>query len=400
MKSKISAILFGLFLLVILFPNHVSAKPLDEILNYEINVDVNDDATLNINYHIDWMVLDSTSEGPLSWVKVGIPNSHYLSYESLSDNISSMSIKSSGGYWAEIYFDRKYYAGEVVSFDFSIVQDYMYQVDKFEEGYTVYTFTPGWFDGIEVDNLTIRWNMDKATEWSSDCLIDDGYLMWYTSLDEGGKYTISVTYPNDAYGFDLSKTSDSSDFTVTDIFYVIVGLMVFLVGLAVPFLFVVFIIVAVAKYNSGANFGSSTTKKITRTKVVYFPSCPGCGAVRKEGETVCSFCGRSMVKSEEIIKEDDVKPEDRAALGFRNDGEYRYSSSPNTYVRVHSVVVPRPVAPRPTRSSGSHHSSCAHSSCACACACACAGGGRAGCTNKDFYNTGLKLRHILKYKNN
>ena len=48
------------------------------------------------------------------------------------------------------------------------------------------------------------------------------------------------------------------------------------------------------------------------------------------------------------------------------------------------------------------HSSCA-SSCACvsscACACACAGGGRAGCTKKDFYNTKLKvedLKEVLK----
>lgn len=49
------------------------------------------------------------------------------------------------------------------------------------------------------------------------------------------------------------------------------------------------------------------------------------------------------------------------------------------------------------------HSSCARSSCACvsscACACACAGGGRAGCTKKDFYHTNLKvedLEEILK----
>lgn len=50
----------------------------------------------------------------------------------------------------------------------------------------------------------------------------------------------------------------------------------------------------------------------------------------------------------------------------------------------------------------SHSSSCA-SSCACvsscACACACAGGGRAGCTKKDFYQTNLKvedLNEVLK----
>ena len=32
----------------------------------------------------------------------------------------------------------------------------------------------------------------------------------------------------------------------------------------------------------------------------------------------------------------------------------------------------------------------------CACACACAGGGRAGCSKKDFYNKNLKISQIQK----
>lgn len=46
-----------------------------------------------------------------------------------------------------------------------------------------------------------------------------------------------------------------------------------------------------------------------------------------------------------------------------------------------------------------HHSSCAsRSSCvsSCACACACAGGGRAGCSKKDFYGTNLRTNNIKK----
>jgi len=46
-----------------------------------------------------------------------------------------------------------------------------------------------------------------------------------------------------------------------------------------------------------------------------------------------------------------------------------------------------------------HSSSCA-SSCACvsscACACACAGGGRAGCSKKDFYGTNLRTKNLKK----
>lgn len=37
-----------------------------------------------------------------------------------------------------------------------------------------------------------------------------------------------------------------------------------------------------------------------------------------------------------------------------------------------------------------------HSSCACACACACAGGGRAGCSRKDFYNTNIQTNKVSK----
>jgi hypothetical protein len=40
------------------------------------------------------------------------------------------------------------------------------------------------------------------------------------------------------------------------------------------------------------------------------------------------------------------------------------------------------------------HAGCVHSSCACACACACAGGGRAGCSLKDFYGTNLQTKDL------
>ena len=57
--------------------NTYAAGPLDEIVDYEIDATVNDDATVTLVYHIEWKVLDSDSEGPLSWVRVGIPNRHY-----------------------------------------------------------------------------------------------------------------------------------------------------------------------------------------------------------------------------------------------------------------------------------------------------------------------------------
>ena len=149
MRNKFTGFIIALLAFVMMFAVPVMADT-DEILNYTIMVTVNDDATLNLQYHIDWKVLDSGSGiGPLTWMKIGIPNSHVISYEGKSSTVDH--INKSGNY-LEVYLDKKYYEGDVASVDFLVVQDYMYQVDKLKEGETVYSFTPGWFDDIPVDN--------------------------------------------------------------------------------------------------------------------------------------------------------------------------------------------------------------------------------------------------------
>ena len=400
--KKITAFFALLLLIFNLSAISVFADPLDEIVYYEIDAYVNEDATVTLNYYLQWKVLDSDSEGPLSWVKVGIPNSHYGDITALSDNIKSIGYDSSGGSNVRIDFDREYFEGEIIPFQFSVVQDYMYQVNKLEEGYTVYTYTPGWFDGITVDEMTVRWWADKATSWDPSCITDQGYLTWYyeNGLGPGEKITLNITYPNDAYSFDLSKSAENADSSPWDFLYIMIGLA----ALFSPFLLIGFVIKAVfdALYRSSAGFGSGTEKKITRTKIVYFDSCPGCGAVRPEGKEKCEYCGRSLIKSQEVVEEKDIKKEDRASGKYDKAGLFKYTDSPNTYMRVNVVNVPRP---RRTYSSfgssgggSSHHSSCAHSSCACACACACAGGGRAGCSAKNFYSVFLKKGSVIREK--
>ena len=397
MRNKIRAALLLLFVFVMMFAVPVFADT-DEIMNYTITIDVNKDATLNLNYHIDWKVLDSGSRiGPLSWMKIGIPNRHVVSAVGKSDTVSRISLS---GNYAEVYLDRDYYEGDVASVDFLVVQDYMYQVDKLKEGETVYSFTPGWFDDIKVDNLEIRWNNENAVAFTPDCLMDGNYNVWSKSLKKGEKYTVTMTYPNDAYGFDLSKSEEKDSGgglgdTIAEIIGIIFGLIFMCSFIAIPVLIGYL-------FNRGfralTGSGSPTINKTTRVKVTYYDSCPGCGAPRKEGAKFCEYCGKSLVKSEETITEEQLKKEEKAAAAFTKNGEYRYGSSPNTFIRVSSVRVPNPHYHAPSRSSssGSHRSSCAHSSCACACACACAGGGRAGCTMKDFYNTNLKLTAIAK----
>lgn len=407
MKRRVALLLACfLFALSVPFKSAFASGATDEIENFTINVSVNDDATLDMVYHLDWKVLKSDGIGPVTWVKIGMPNRSYLSYEALSDNIDKIILD---GQYANVYFTKEYYQGEVISFDYKIVQDYMYEMNVLTEGETVYYFTPGWFDGIAVDELVINWNADKALSWSHGATVNGDVITWSGSLSEGAKFDeVSVTYSSDAWGFDASKTiskqqADSYNDYWSDNGYgnydsasnddgdAVIGFL-FFVGIIVVF---VKLVKKAGSYVTGSGFADTTTKKkITRTLIKYYPTCPGCGAARPENADKCEYCGRSFIESEEVIEEKDIKEPSK----YSTEGTYSYGGSPNTYMRVHvtTVHVPRPVTPV----SSSSHSSCAHSSCACAhscacaCACACAGGGRAGCSTKDFYNTNLKLKQL------
>ena len=148
MKNKkllLSLILVFISIICICIPSF--AKDLDEIQTYYITVDPRDDGSLDMLYEIEWKVLDSTTEGPLEWVKIGIPNANVDSFKALSKNISKIAYTSLGGDYIRIDFDRPYKAGEIVKFRFSIHQSYMYSINGSE---CTYSFTPGWFDSIKV----------------------------------------------------------------------------------------------------------------------------------------------------------------------------------------------------------------------------------------------------------
>lgn len=404
-------------LLLVLFPAAAFASsPTDEILLYEITADVNGDGTVNLDYHIQWKVLESDGIGPMSWISVGIPNSHVIDAYGTSGIVDSVEISGSN---ASVYLDRDYYEGEVADIGFTLTQDYMYAMNQLEDGYTNYYFTPGWFDEIAVDEYVFRWNADQASSWSPSCQQNGGYLTWTGSLAPGETMSISVDYPNEAFAFNESKSysnlydeyddwddwdDDYYGYNSYDPVGPSFGAVFFIIMISV------FAIALKAKkeYDSTATFGSGETKKkITRTKVEYYPVCQGCGAPREEGQETCTHCGRSFIKSEETVTEEEVKAEDKDALKHNTNGVYHFGASPNTYMRVNVINVPvhtsrstgsRPGGSRPSGRSGGGcaHSSCACAcaSCACACACACAGGGRAGCTYKDFYETDLKLKQL------
>lgn len=386
-------ILAAIAALLCLMPVPVLANATDEILDFTITVDVNDDASLNMAYHIDWLVLDD-SIGKLEWIDLGVPNEHHVEIVPQSTSIDH--IEDNGSSLA-IYLDRAYGEGETVSIDFSMTQDYMYQIDKWNEGETAYTFTPAWFDSMDVDDLNIRWNAQNAVSWQPDCLQDQGYLVFNTSLSSGSKYTISVTYPNDTFGFVSERQASNassgggggeSDDTLANTIAIIVSMLsMLLLMFGVPiYLLVRFI----SWITAGTGFGSKAVKKkITRTKIEYYAKCPNCGAVREEGKEKCDFCGCSMIKSKVVVKEDQIKEPEK----YAKNGTFRYGSSPNTYIHVNVVNVPAPrsrSSSSSVRSGSSHRSSCA-CACAssCACACACASSGRAGCSVKDFFKISI-----------
>ena len=90
------------------------AKQLDYIWEYAIRITPYIDGSLEMNYHIEWEVLDSTSEGPLKWVKIGIANEYIENLEALSDNIEKISYYEDDGDYVRLDLDRSYYEGEIV----------------------------------------------------------------------------------------------------------------------------------------------------------------------------------------------------------------------------------------------------------------------------------------------
>ena len=185
----------------------------DEILLYEITADVNDDGTVKLLYHIEWKVLRDDI-GALEWTTIGIPGADYIRIEPQGGAIAGIAYSDENGSSVQIDFDRPYRAGEIVSFDFAVIQDHMYQKDLFRTGQTSYVFTPGSFDAIAVDTLTIRWARDGAEYWSPDCTVRNGYCTWTTSLAQGETFTVRIDYPNDALAFGGVKAVEPLSYTV------------------------------------------------------------------------------------------------------------------------------------------------------------------------------------------
>lgn len=194
--KRILLILIFAIISILALNTNVYATDLDEIVNYVVTVDPRmNDGTLDITYEITWKVLDSTTEGPLEWVKIGTPNGNFDTPTALTKNIKS--IRQYNGSYVRIDFTKKYYAGEKITFKYSIHQPYMYKISW---GKCKYEFTPAWFTDAKVDNMTIKWNKDQVKK-SNTKKSEENYLIWNkTNMGKGEKLTASIKYDKSAFG--------------------------------------------------------------------------------------------------------------------------------------------------------------------------------------------------------
>lgn len=299
-KSLLKKLLF-FCVLFFLVPLQIHAEPLDEIQEERIYIETRADGSLDIRYHIRWKVLDSSSEGPLNWVKIGIPNVYVENMEALSDTIQKISYYGSGGDYVRLDLDRDYEAGEVVEMDFSIHQHRMYRE---EGGRYVYEFTPGWFDEMEIRNLSIFWEQEEGVE--TDMRLsesEDSYVSFYKHIEEGQRVTVTVSYPMNRYRFQDT-------------------------------------------YDTRADSRQQRTLKL----ILAFGGVMG---------PLFLVPGMVFMRNKRKWKDDYEKNRGFGAAYIGNRGTIHHTGSRG---------------------------------CACACACACAGGGRAGCSRKDFYSAVLRKK--------
>lgn len=332
MKRKILALLACVFLLAaLLAPAAGAAHNLDEIQNYSLTVTLRPDGSADLLYDIDWLVLDSSSEGPLEWAKVGVPNQNIDELTAYSDSIRKISAYDQGGSYVRLDLDRSYYAGETVNLQFSLHATHLYEIG--EDGSVNYEFTPGWFDAADTLRFKLNWQAGTDAgvynlkhsgggQGPEGTAQPGGALVTWSNMPAGATVTLTVDYP-DQTAFaaapldpELGRGAASNG-----------G------GIDVGTLFMVLFI----------------------TILVIWTLCRRCSGDYWLG----GFGGWFWPGHHHHGP--------RPPFGGFGGGESRGAG-----------------AGRRSSSSGGHSGGCACACVSCACACACAGGGRAGCSAKNF----------------
>ncbi len=303
---------------------------IDYIENYDVYVDPNrKDGSLHMKYDITWRVIDSSSEGPLEWVKIGIPNKYIENLKTSTEGVvKKIEYYSDSGSYIRIDFKTKYRSGNTVRFIFEFDISRMYLI---HENDIFYNFRTGYFDSINIGKHRLYWNKNGLVgDFTCSYETEDYYVIERNDLYHGDRIECNAKYDRSYFDYIDDKLTYSDKYmTLGDylgIFFVI-------------FVIVLFIVIAFI-------------------------------AIRKSRDPYMY---------------------NRGFVGYHYYPyfyhHHHYYS--NGYDRSGNKI-------NPPSSTGAGGSSGGFSSggCACACACACAGGGRAGCSKKDFYNTTINVEDI------
>lgn len=331
---------------------------LDYIRNYVVTVDLREDGSADITYDIDWQVIGGSKTDYLSWVKIGLANAHVDELTPLTDTIAEIEYLNDGGSYAQVVFTRRYYAPAIaaenggqseVSFAFRVHQSHLFT--RNDDGTANFVFTPGWFDDLSVGNLQIRWRNGEGFT-ADNTGVDGDYLVWdFGPLAHGQAATARVTVPvteASAYAPDAAMTEQDYapggsglDGLLANVIFVVVLLFI---------LVIVLILAGSRAPRWGGGLGGLDP-------LDWWWYTDGVHIIR-------------------------------SARGAPPPPGYHRTEPPRDFQPGGGTSRGGGVGRRD--SGGDHHSSCA-CACAssCACACACAGGGRAGCSVKDFYTVKL-----------
>lgn len=430
-----------------LFMEKTYAKDLDVIHEYDITADLATSGKVRLRYRLDWEVLDHKTEGPLTWIKVGIPNSHVSDIKGLSDNIRIIGFYNDNGYFIRVDLDRAYKKGERLVIEFEILQDNLYEEINNAAGETVLGFTPGWFPDIVVEKMVLKWSDKNVKSYEPEGVVeDDGYITWQKELAKNEKYTIRVVYPDSSvidpvrdfskidivhnsyndtirqYNDIIRQIEEDMNSRIMEDYYNrnkggysgnykpnTVVLILVIVGIVAVAAFIIIIAVIRARYIRNGSGYYRAKKKIIWSKIIFHTLCPNCGAPRMPDRYNCIYCGASMIKSEEKLEKEEIKSIKKQLKKeglweeLNRDGICALGHLTNVYIEVSHISYTMPKADLPDINTGGGSKVGKVISIigdiVSKCACACAGGGRAGCSTKDFYNTGLKLRQLeLKKK--
>ena len=177
-----------------------TAEPQDVIEKYQVDVEVRDDGSLDIEYTFLWKAIDETEE--LSWVEIGLPNAMFTVYEdSVSGNIKEYTGIYDDGYTGlRLDFQRGYKGGENIQFSFKVNQQYMLCQDNW--GY-FYEFVPCWFNSTPVENYEFKWKKTDNCDDADGAKLKHSYYIWSGSLDCGEYEVLKVDYDMDAFNNDV-----------------------------------------------------------------------------------------------------------------------------------------------------------------------------------------------------